>query len=208
MQVFRRSGPVRKVVRTCASHRARAGSRHPAHARPCEEDEIVRRRSCILALIYALTTGAAVHAQQLDESLLEAFRFRNLGAFRTGAWITDGVYRSTDAGATWQHMRLADTHHIARILVHPTDPDIVFVAAMGTCTGRTRSAASSAPRTAGARGTGSCSWMTGPGVIDLVMASSRPDVLYAATYEKERLPWHFELGGPGRGVVELTREAR
>src|SRR5690606_8647384 len=43
----------------------------------------------------------------------------------------NGVYRSEDGGGTWRHMGLGDTHHIARILVHPTDPGIVYVAAMG-----------------------------------------------------------------------------
>src|SRR5262245_46009104 len=43
----------------------------------------------------------------------------------------DGVYKSTDAGRTWTHMGLRDTHHVARIIIHPTNPEIVYVAAMG-----------------------------------------------------------------------------
>src|SRR4030095_1333569 len=42
-----------------------------------------------------------------------------------------GLYKSTDAGATWQFMGLPDSHHIARIVIHPTNPDVVYVAAMG-----------------------------------------------------------------------------
>src|SRR4029078_8643970 len=50
----------------------------------------------------------------------------------------DGVYRSTDAGKTWQHMGLADTAHIGRIIIHPKNPDIVYVAALGRIWGPNR----------------------------------------------------------------------
>jgi photosystem II stability/assembly factor-like uncharacterized protein len=55
----------------------------------------------------------------------------------------DGVYKSTDGGATWQHMGLRDTHHVGAIVVNPQNPNIVYVAALGRLWGRTRSAASS-----------------------------------------------------------------
>src|SRR5581483_1773845 len=47
------------------------------------------------------------------------------------AWRGDGVYKSTDAGKTWQHVGLEESHHIARIVIHPADPDVVYVAAIG-----------------------------------------------------------------------------
>jgi hypothetical protein len=55
----------------------------------------------------------------------------------------DGVYKSTDAGKTWTNVGLKDSHHIGRMVVHPKIPDIVYVAASGTCIPRTTSAACS-----------------------------------------------------------------
>ena len=54
-----------------------------------------------------------------------------------------GVFKSTDAGKTWQFMGLPDSHHIARIVIHPTNPEIVYVAAMGHLSHATKSAGSS-----------------------------------------------------------------
>jgi photosystem II stability/assembly factor-like uncharacterized protein len=60
------------------------------------------------------------------------------------SYAGDGVYKSTDAGKTWTNMGLRDSHHIARIVIHPTNPDIVYVAAMGTSIRRTKSVVCSA----------------------------------------------------------------
>src|SRR6266568_2424924 len=63
-----------------------------------------------------------------------------------------GVFKSTDAGTTWQFMGLPDSHHIARIVIHPSNPDVVYVARSVTCFRRMRSAACSGRLTAGRRG--------------------------------------------------------
>lgn len=126
---------------------------------------------------------------------------------RSSYW-GDGVYRSSDGGKSWTNMGLRDSHHIARIVVHPADPDIVYVAAMGHLY--------SANEERGVFKTedGGRSWRKvlyindRVGVIDLVMNRDDPDVLYAATYEKERLPWHFEEGGPESGVYRTTDGGR
>ncbi len=120
------------------------------------------------------------------------------------AYSGAGVFRSLDGGGTWQHMGLRDAHHIARIVVHPTDPRIVWVAAMGHLF--------SANEERGVFKTedGGRSWhkvlYLGPeiGVIDLVINRDTPEELYAATYEKHRYPWHFEEGGPGSGIFKST----
>ena len=230
-----------------------------------------------LTLLLALTPlGHPASAQELPQNVLEAFHFRNLGPFRTGAWITDfavpespfrehlrlfyvatrnggvwktvnngttfepvfddvgplaigavavapdnadlvwvgtgdpdlaryayagdGVYKSTDGGDTWEHMGLEETHHVRKIIVHPDDSNTVFVAAMGHLHGpnpergvfRTRD--------------GGTSWdkvlfvNDSVGAIDLVMVPGEPQVLYAATYQKERYPWTYVVGGPGSGI--------
>jgi len=116
----------------------------------------------------------------------------------------DGVYRSTDAGKSWQDVGLKDTHHIAKVVVHPSNADIAYVAAMGHLYSR------NAERGLFRTTDGGRSWKKvlfvndGVGVIDVAMNRSRPEVLYAATYQKERLPWHFEEGGPESGIYKTT----
>ena len=116
-----------------------------------------------------------------------------------------GVFKSTDAGKTWELMGLPDSHHIARIVVHPTNPDVVYVAAMGHLFSRNTERGVFRTRDGGR------SWEKvlyvddGTGAIDLVMNRKSPDTLYAAMYEKHRTPWHLILGGPGSGVHQ-TRD--
>lgn len=120
----------------------------------------------------------------------------------------DGIYKSTDAGATWRNMGLEDSQHIARIVVHPTNPDIVYVAAMGHLF--------SANEVRGVFKTtdGGESWdkvlyvNESVGAIDLVVNRDEPDVVYAAMYEKYRYPWHFEEGGPESGIYKTTDGGR
>jgi photosystem II stability/assembly factor-like uncharacterized protein len=120
------------------------------------------------------------------------------------SYAGDGIYKSTDQGATWQHMGLRDTQHIARILIHPTDPDVVFVASMGPL--HTRSPDRGVYRTRD----GGRTWENvlfvddQVGVIEMVMDPSDPDTLYAAMYDKERVAWRLEQGGPGSGIHKTT----
>ena len=111
-----------------------------------------------------------------------------------------GVFKSVDAGATWHAMGLTDSHHIARIVVHPTNPDVVYVAAMGHLFSR------NAERGVFRTTDGGATWKkvlyvnAGVGAIDLVINRTTPGVLYAAMYEKERLPWQIVESGPQSGI--------
>ena len=111
-----------------------------------------------------------------------------------------GVFKSVDAGATWHAMGLTDSHHIARIVVHPTNPDVVYVAAMGHLFSR------NAERGVFRTTDGGATWKKvlyvndGVGAIDLVINRTTPGVLYAAMYEKERLPWQIVESGPQSGI--------
>ncbi len=116
----------------------------------------------------------------------------------------NGVYKSTDAGATWQHMGLQSTQHISRVLIHPANPNIVYVASMGPL--HTASPDRGVYRTRD----GGATWEkvlfvnNEVGVIEMVMDPSNPDILYAATYDKERLAWKLRQGGPGSGIYKTT----
>ncbi len=116
----------------------------------------------------------------------------------------NGVYRSDDAGATWRHLGLEETRHTGRVRVHPADPDVVYVAALGNLW-----------RPSPDRGVyrsrdGGDSWDKvlyideNTGAVDLVIDPSNPDVLYAAMYQRQRRTWGFNGGGPGSGIYKTT----
>ena len=116
----------------------------------------------------------------------------------------DGVYKSIDAGKTWQKMGLTDTQHVARIVIHPTNPEIVYVAAMG------RLWSPNEERGVFKTIDGGKTWKKilyvddKTGVIDLVVNRRQPDTLYAATYDVQRYPWRLVEGGAGTGIHKTT----
>jgi len=116
----------------------------------------------------------------------------------------DGVYKSTDGGKTWQHVGLEKTHFIGKICVHPQNPDVVYVAAMGHVFG-------SNPERGVYRSTdGGKTWEKilyrndRTGAIDLVIDPTNPRILYAALWEAYRNPWSLSSGGPGSGLFKST----
>jgi len=233
----------------------------------------------MLIVLVSLLLGSTLSAQ-ITTDLLSDFKYRNLGAFRIGAWVSDmavpenpdhankytwyvaeraggvwktvnngnsfecvsdelgvtsigcvkiapsdpnqvwigtgeaysarssyagnGIYKSTNAGETWEDMGLKDSHHINRIIIHPTNPDIVYVAAMGHLF------SSNEERGVFKTTNGGKSWdkilyiNKEVGIIDLVMNRQQPDVLFAASYDMRRLPWHFEAGGPKSRIYTST----
>ncbi|MDX1409693.1 MAG: glycosyl hydrolase, partial [Saprospiraceae bacterium] len=116
----------------------------------------------------------------------------------------DGVYKSTDAGKTWVHLGLTETQHIARIVIHPQDPDIVYVAAQGQLYGPNEE------RGVFKSTDGGKSWRKvlfvnqSTGCSELSMDLSNPDVLYAAMWHHQRLPWKVISGGDGSGMYKST----
>ena len=112
----------------------------------------------------------------------------------------DGVYLSTDAGESFTHVGLEDSHHIARIVVHPKRPLTAWVASMGHLFSPNRERGVFFTQDGGRNWTHQLDLGEEIGVIDLVGDPENPDVLYAAAYEKQRLPWHLEAGGPGSGI--------
>ena len=122
------------------------------------------------------------------------------GNNRQSSSFGDGVYRSTDGGATFTHVGLRETQSIHRVVVHPTDPDVAYVAAVGHLFGPN-------PERGVFRTTdGGRTWDQvlhvddDTGATDIVMDPSDPDVLYAATYQRRRTRWGFNGGGPGSGI--------
>ena len=116
----------------------------------------------------------------------------------------DGIYKSLDAGRTWTNMGLKDSHHIARIAIHPRNPDIVYVAAMGHLFSTNAERGVFRTRDGGRTWDKALYISDKIGAVDLVMVQADPNVLYAAMYDKVRLPWHYEMGGPESGIYKTV----
>ncbi|MEA3246313.1 MAG: glycosyl hydrolase [Gemmatimonadota bacterium] len=115
-----------------------------------------------------------------------------------------GMYKSTDAGQTWQHIGLGDTHQIATVRIDPGNPDRVFVAAMGHAFGP------NAERGVFRTLDGGRTWKRvlfindSTGAIDLSMDPTNPRILYAAMWKFQRTPWGMDAGGGRSGLWKTT----
>lgn len=109
----------------------------------------------------------------------------------------DGIYRSLDAGKTWQNMGLRDTKHIGRVVIDSRDPNIVYVAALGHLWGPNKERGVFKTTDGGKTWSNVLFINEDTGVIDLAMDPESPMTLYAAAYQRRRTPWGFNGGGPG-----------
>ncbi len=116
----------------------------------------------------------------------------------------DGVYKSIDAGKTWTNVGLRDSHHIGRIVLHPTDPDLVFVAAMGHLWGPNDERGLYRSTDGGRTWQRVLGINYDTGVVDVQMDPADPNILYAASYQRRRQAFGFDGGGPGSGLYKST----
>jgi photosystem II stability/assembly factor-like uncharacterized protein len=123
---------------------------------------------------------------------------------RQSSSFGDGIYKSTDGGKTFTHLGLKETQSIARIVVDPKDSNIVYVAALGHLFGP------NPERGVYKTADGGKTWNAikvidaDTGFTDLVMDPADPKTLYAASYQRRRVPWGFNGGGPGSGIWKTT----
>jgi len=118
--------------------------------------------------------------------------------------IGDGLYKSTDAGATWTRMGLDETGRIGRIIVHPTDPNIVYVCALGRVTGAQPERGVFKTTDGGRTWTRSLFVDQNTGCSGLSMDAKNPNVLMAGTWQVEMHPWAMLSGGPGSAIYKST----
>jgi photosystem II stability/assembly factor-like uncharacterized protein len=116
----------------------------------------------------------------------------------------DGVYKTTDAGKTWTSMGLEKTSTVSRIRIHPANPDIVFVAALGNPYGANPERGVFRSKDGGKTWERVLFRDDKTGAVDLVMDPKNPDVLYATLWEVFRTPHSLSSGGPGGGLFKTT----
>ena len=150
-------------------------------------------------------TSASVGAVAVSESNPDLV-FIGMGesAIRGNIMPGDGVYKSSDAGKTWAHVGFRDVHAISKIRIHPTNPDIVFVAAFG------KYSAPSTERGVFKSTDGGRTWKRvlfrdeRSGAVDIAIDRTNPNVMYAALWEAFRKEYTMSSGGPGSGLYKST----
>lgn len=116
----------------------------------------------------------------------------------------NGVYRSTDSGKKWTHLGLADTHDIPAMAVHPTNPDIAYVAALGHLWGYNEERGIYKTTDGGKTWSKIFYIDEKTGCCDIIMDPTNPEVLYAAMYMRLRKGWSMQSGGPEGGIYKST----
>ena len=119
-----------------------------------------------------------------------------------------GVFKSTDGGTRWRFMGLEDSHHIGRIVIHPSNPDVLYVAALG------HQFSFNEERGLFKTADGGVSWEKvlyineKTGINDVIIDPLQPDMLIASAWEHDRKAWNNVEGGPGSGLYKTTDAGR
>ena len=116
----------------------------------------------------------------------------------------DGVYKSVDAGKTWKRAGLEDSRIVGRIKVHPRNPDVVYVAAMGHAAGANEQRGVFRSKDGGKTWERVLFKSSKAGAVDLTMDANNPNVLFASIWEAKRTPYSLESGGPDSGLWKTT----
>ena len=113
-----------------------------------------------------------------------------------------GLFKSTDKGNSWKHMGLPESHHISRIVLHPENPDIVWVAVIGHLYSPNEERGLYKTTDGGKSWNKTLYIDDNTGVIDLVIDPNNSDILYASAWERERRAWNFTESGKGSGIYK------
>jgi photosystem II stability/assembly factor-like uncharacterized protein len=122
---------------------------------------------------------------------------------RSNSW-GDGVYKSEDGGRSWQHMGLTATRHVGRIVIHPSNPDVVYVAGLGALWGANEERGLFKTDDGGKNWSKVLHISNHTGVADVALDPRNPDWLYAASFQRERRAWSYVAGGPEGAIFRST----
>ena len=126
---------------------------------------------------------------------------------RNSTQYGNGVYKSTDGGKTWSNKGLQKTHHIGKVIIHPENPNVVYVAAQGQYYTDNEERGVYKTTNSGNSWKKVLSIKHGKihvGVTDLVMDPRDSNVLYATSYQRIRRPWGFSGAGPKSGIYKTV----
>ncbi len=115
-----------------------------------------------------------------------------------------GIFKSTDSGKTWKHLGLGESHHIGRIILHPTDPNTLWVAVLGHLYSPNQERGVYKTTDGGKTWKRTLFVNDNTGAVDLVTDPSNPNILYAAMWERSRRAWDFVESGNGSGIYKST----
>src|SRR6266568_2049689 len=173
------------------------------------------------AVILLLVTPCSAPAQAYDSTVFAGLTWREIGIFRGGRSVAvagsaarsneywfgttgGGVWKTTDGGKTWTFLGLAETQQIARVRVHPTNPDIVYVAAQGHAFGPNPERGVYKTTDGGKTWNKVLFRNDSTGAADLILDPANPNVLYAGLWQAVRRPWTLVSGGAGSGLFKST----
>lgn len=115
-----------------------------------------------------------------------------------------GMYKSDDAGKTWTFSGLRGTQHIGRVIIHPENPDVVWVASIGALYSKNEDRGIYKTTDGGASWEKTLFISDSTGVIDLVIHPENPDILWASAWERARAAWNFKEGGTESAIYKST----
>jgi photosystem II stability/assembly factor-like uncharacterized protein len=120
------------------------------------------------------------------------------------SYAGNGIYKSTDKGKTWMHLGLDETHHISKVIIHPTDVNTLWVAALGHLYSKN-------PERGVYKSTdGGKTWKLtlhideDTGASDIIIHPEQPKILYVATWQRSRRAWNFKESGSGSGIYKSS----
>ena len=125
-------------------------------------------------------------------------------SIRSNVSIGDGVYKSQDGGETWEHIGLKNSGRISRIIVHPDDPDKVYVGALGHAYSPQRDRGVYVSHDGGGSWKHTLFVDQNTGISDMAMDTDNPRVLFAGAWHLELKTWKRISGGPGSGIFKST----
>ena len=116
----------------------------------------------------------------------------------------DGVYKSMDAGKTWKHFGLEKTRHISDVVIHPKDPNVIYITAQGAQYGPSQERGVYRTQDGGKNWSKILTVDQNTGASSLSMDMNNPRILYASMWEHRRYPWIMESGGKQSGLYKST----
>ncbi len=153
---------------------------------------------CVSDGFFTSATVGAIAVARSDANVIYAGMGET--SIRIDVSYGDGVYKSADAGRTWTHVGLKETKHIGRVLIHPNDPNLVYIAALGDAFGPNEERGVFRSKDGGKTWAKILYRGKDAGCVDMSMDPHNPRILYAAFWQTRRSFWKLDSGGPGSGL--------